>query len=252
MTNAMVFDAKAWEWNKDSLTIMEMQAVELQALCTCYNLKLAKTGKAAAAATIVNHLMVPRANVVTKHDVHNAIEVTMEQVAKNIMAPIMEAKIVTITGQVEKLQNKVDAMAKRFDTMQDSGEKWKEVVGRKVDKVANKVDRATDADLVKAREANIQVTGLTMSKGETSKQLMELVQTELLDRLKVADHVQVQKVHRQMSSGRLDKATYKAPLVIITLASVHDKLTVLRARKGLQCYGPVTNKWRITRHDKFY
>jgi hypothetical protein len=24
MTNAMVFDAKAWEWNKDSLTIMEM------------------------------------------------------------------------------------------------------------------------------------------------------------------------------------------------------------------------------------
>jgi hypothetical protein len=42
-------------------------------------------------------------------------------------------------------------------------------VGRKVDKVANKVDRATDVDLVKAREANIQVTGLTMSKGETSK-----------------------------------------------------------------------------------
>jgi len=93
------------------------------------------------------------------------------------------------------LQNKVDEMAKSFDTMQDNGEKWKEVVGRKVDKVANKVDRATDADLVKAREANIRVTGLTMSKGETSKQLMELVQTELLDRLKVADHVQVQKVH---------------------------------------------------------
>jgi hypothetical protein len=69
-------------------------------------------------------------------------------------------------------------------------------VGRKVDKIANKVDRATDADLVKAREANIQVTGLTMSKRDTSKQLMELVQTELLDRLKVVDHVQVQKVHR--------------------------------------------------------
>jgi photosystem II stability/assembly factor-like uncharacterized protein len=94
------------------------------------------------------------------------------------------------------LQNKVDGMVKSFDTMQDSGEKWKEVVGRKVDKVTNKVDRATDADLVKAREANIRVTGLTMSKGETSKQLMELVQTELLDRLKVADRVQVQKVHR--------------------------------------------------------
>ncbi len=36
-------------------------------------------------------------------------------------------------------------------------------MGRKVEKVANKVDRATDADLVKAREANIQVTRLTMS-----------------------------------------------------------------------------------------
>jgi hypothetical protein len=107
-------------------------------------------------------------------------------------------------------------------------------VGRKVDKVANKVDRATNADLVKAREANIRVTGLTMSKGETSKQLMELVQTELLDRLKVADCVQVQKVHRQMSSRRLDKATDKAPVVIITLASVHDNLMMLRARKGLQ------------------
>jgi len=115
----------------------------------------------------------------------------MEQVAKNILAPTMEAKIVTVTDQVETLQNKVDAMAKSFDTMQDSGEKWKEVVGRKVDKVANKVDRATDADLVKAREANIRVTGLTMSKGETSKQLMELVQKELLDRLKVANRVQV-------------------------------------------------------------
>jgi hypothetical protein len=191
MTNAMIFNAKAWEWNKDSLTIMEMQATELQALCTCYNLKLAKTSKATVAVAIVNHLMVPRADVVTKQDVHNAIEVTMEQVAKNILAPTMEAKIVTVIGQVEKLHNKVDAMAKRFDTMQDSGEKWKEVVGRKVDKVANKVDRATDVDLVKTKEANIRVTGLTMSKGETSKQLMELVQTELLDRLKVADHVQV-------------------------------------------------------------
>jgi len=175
---------------------MEMQAVELQALCTRYNLKPAKTDKAAAATAIINHLMVLRANVVTKQDVHNAIEVTMEQVAKNILAPAMEAKLVTITGQVEMLQNKVDEMAKSFDTMQDSGKKWKEVVGRKVDKVANKVDRATDADLVKAREANIRVIGLTMSKGETSKQLMELVQMELLDRLKVADRVQVQKVHR--------------------------------------------------------
>ncbi len=191
MTNATVFDAKAWEWNKDSLMIMEMQAAELQALCTHYNFKPAKTGKAAVAAAIINHLMVPRADVVTKQDVHNAIEVTMEQVAENILAPTMEAKIVTVIGQVKKLQNKVDMMAKSFDTMQDSGEKWKEVVGRKVDKVANKVDRATDADLVKAREANIRVTGLTMSKGETSKQLMELVQTKLFDRLKVIDHVQV-------------------------------------------------------------
>ncbi len=48
-------------------------------------------------------------------------------------------------------------------------------MGKKVDKVTNKVDRATNADLVKAREANIRVTGLTMSKGETSKQLMGLV-----------------------------------------------------------------------------
>jgi photosystem II stability/assembly factor-like uncharacterized protein len=94
--------------------------------------------------------MVPRADVVTKQDVHNAIKVTMEQVAENILVPAMEAKIVTVTGQVEKLQNKVDAMAKSLDTMQDSGEKWKEVVGKKVDKVANKVDRATDVDLVKA------------------------------------------------------------------------------------------------------
>jgi hypothetical protein len=168
MTNATVFDAKAWEWNKDSLTIMEMQTAELQALCTRYNLKPAKIGKAAAIAAIMNHLMVPRANVVTKQDVHNAIEVTMEQVAENILVPIMEAKIVTVTGQVETLQNKVNAMAKSF-TMQDSEEKWKEVVGKKVDKVANKVDLATDADLVKAREANIRVIGLTMSKGETSK-----------------------------------------------------------------------------------
>jgi len=37
-----------------------------------------------------------------------------------------------------------------------------------------------------------------------------------------------------MSSRQLDKATDKAPVVIIMLASVHDKLTVLRARKGLQ------------------
>jgi len=158
----------------------------------------------------------------------------MEQVAENILAPAMEVKIVTVTGQVEMLQNKVDEMAKSFDTMQDSGEKWKEVVGRKVDKVANKVDRATDANLVKAREANIRVTGLTMSKGETSKQLMELVQTKLLDRLKVVDRVQVQRVHWQMPSRRLDKATDKAPAVIITLALVHDKLTVLRVCKGLQ------------------
>jgi len=233
MTNATVFDVKAWEWNKDSLTIMEMQAVELQALCTRYNLKLAKTGKVAAATAIVNHLMVPRDDVVTKQDVHNAIKVTMEQVVENIMTPTMEAKIGTVTGQVEMLQNKLDEMAKSFDTMQNSGEKWKEVVGRKVDKVANKVDRATDAHLVKAREANIQVTRLTMSKGETSKQLMELVQTELFDRLKVADCVQVQKVHRQMLSRQLDKASDKASVVIITLASVHNKLTVLRARKGL-------------------
>jgi len=140
--------------------------------------------------------MVPRADVVMKHDVHNAIEVIMEQVAKNILVPAMEVKIVIVTSQVETLQNKVDEMAKSFDTMQDSGEKWKEVVGRKVDKVANKVDRATDADLVKAREANIQITGLTMSKGETSKQLMELVQTELFDKLKIVDRVQVQKVHQ--------------------------------------------------------
>jgi hypothetical protein len=117
MTNATVFNAKAWEWNKDSLMIMEMQVAELQVLCTHYNLKPTKTGKAAAAAAIVNHLMVPRADVVTKQDVHNAIEVTMEQVAENILAPAMEAKIVTVTGQVEKLQNKVDVMAKSFDTM---------------------------------------------------------------------------------------------------------------------------------------
>jgi hypothetical protein len=29
MMNATVFDVKAWEWNEDSLMIMEMQAVEL-------------------------------------------------------------------------------------------------------------------------------------------------------------------------------------------------------------------------------
>jgi len=90
---------------------------ELQALCICYNLKPAKTSKAAIVIVIVNHLMVPRADVVTKQVVHNAIQVTMEQVAKNILAPTMEAKIVTITGQVEMLQNKVDEMAKNFDTM---------------------------------------------------------------------------------------------------------------------------------------
>jgi hypothetical protein len=71
-------------------------------------------------------------------------------------------------------------------------------VGRKV---ADKVDRAMDFDLVMAREANIQVTEWTMSKGETSKQLMELVQMKLLDRLKVVDCVQMQKVHRQMLLG---------------------------------------------------
>jgi len=98
MTNATVFDTKAWEWNKDSLTIMEMQAAELHALCTHYNLKLAKIGKAGVAAAIVNHLMVLRADVVTKQDVHNAIEFTMEQVAENILAPAMEAKIVTVSG----------------------------------------------------------------------------------------------------------------------------------------------------------
>jgi predicted secreted hydrolase len=37
-----------------------------------------------------------------------------------------------------------------------------------------------------------------------------------------------------MPLGRLDKAINKAPIVIITLASVYNKLTVLRARKGLQ------------------
>jgi len=37
-----------------------------------------------------------------------------------------------------------------------------------------------------------------------------------------------------MSLGRLDKATDKAPVVIIMLALVHDKLTMLRARKGLR------------------
>jgi len=42
--------------------------------------------------------MVPRADVVMKQDVHNAIEVTMEQIAENILAPTMETKIVTVTG----------------------------------------------------------------------------------------------------------------------------------------------------------
>jgi hypothetical protein len=61
--------------------------------------------------------MVPKADVVTKQHVHNAIEVTIEQVAKNILVPTMEAKIVTVSVQVEKLQNKVDMMVKNFDTM---------------------------------------------------------------------------------------------------------------------------------------
>jgi hypothetical protein len=78
MTNATVFDVKAWEWNKDSLMIMEMHMVELQVLYTRYNLKPAKTGKAVVATTIINHLMVLKADVVTKQDVHNVIEVTME------------------------------------------------------------------------------------------------------------------------------------------------------------------------------
>jgi hypothetical protein len=86
-------------------------------LCTRYNLKPAKTNKAAATTAIVNQLMVPRADVVMKQDVHNAIEVTMEQVVKNILALAMEAKIVTVIGQVKTLQNKVDEMAKSFDTM---------------------------------------------------------------------------------------------------------------------------------------
>jgi len=64
----------------------------------------------------------------------------------------------------------------------------------------------------------------------------------VLDRLKVADRVQVQKVQRQMPLGRLDKATDKAPAVIIMLALVHDKLTVLRARKGLQGFQLGLNK----------
>jgi hypothetical protein len=37
-----------------------------------------------------------------------------------------------------------------------------------------------------------------------------------------------------MPLGRLDKAIDKATAVIITLASVQDKLTVMRVRKGLQ------------------
>jgi len=61
--------------------------------------------------------MVPRADVVTKQDVHNAIEITMEQVVEIFLALAMEAKIVTVTRQVEKLQNKVDATTKSFDTM---------------------------------------------------------------------------------------------------------------------------------------
>jgi len=108
MMNATVFDTKAWEWNKDSLTIIKMQVAELQALCTRYNLKPAKTDKVTAATVIVNHLMIPRADVVTKQDVHNAIQVTMEQVAKNILASTIEAKIMIVTSQVETLQNKIN------------------------------------------------------------------------------------------------------------------------------------------------
>jgi hypothetical protein len=37
-----------------------------------------------------------------------------------------------------------------------------------------------------------------------------------------------------MSLGQLDKATNKAPTVIIMLALVHDKLTMLHTHKGLQ------------------
>jgi hypothetical protein len=37
-----------------------------------------------------------------------------------------------------------------------------------------------------------------------------------------------------MLSRQLDKATDKAPTIIITLASIHNKLTVLRTHKGLQ------------------
>jgi len=37
-----------------------------------------------------------------------------------------------------------------------------------------------------------------------------------------------------MPLGQLDRAIDKALAIIITLASVHDKFTVLRARKGLQ------------------
>jgi len=36
---------------------------------------------------------------VTKQDVHNAIEVTIEQVAENILAPAMEAKIVMLVAK---------------------------------------------------------------------------------------------------------------------------------------------------------
>jgi hypothetical protein len=80
-----------------------MQAAQLQAFYIHYNLKPTKTDKLTVATAIVNHLMVPRADVVTKQDMHNAIEVTMEQVAENIEGPPMEAKIVTVIDQVEKL-----------------------------------------------------------------------------------------------------------------------------------------------------
>jgi len=37
-----------------------------------------------------------------------------------------------------------------------------------------------------------------------------------------------------MPLRQLDKVTDKTPVVIITLASIHDKLTTLRTRKNLQ------------------
>jgi hypothetical protein len=90
--------ASSWLATLQPLFLGRKPKARVATLYTCYNLKPAKTGKAATAAAIVNHLMVPRADVVTKHDVHNAIEVIMEQVAENILAPTMEAKIVSVIG----------------------------------------------------------------------------------------------------------------------------------------------------------